>query len=289
MNDFLTDYAAGWRGLTATWHSLDMYVQIVVTALVILQLLSVHALIHQLVDLSVWHIRGRRALKKVDADGNVEELIQSLDEEKEYRTVAQVGLTAASEWTGLLTERTAYHDWLNASVAGAATQAKRKIPRGLGLLPTAGALAPLLGLIGATMMLYQGLVNAADPLAPGRYSPAAMEFHTQSSSTDPREARFKDLNDEDVARVAHALDDQAYREGDLYRMIARSLWPLILGLWMAVLPTLFYWGLRSGRRRVEAQLDDFAGDVIHRLLRAPSPGSTPAPQADEGVSSLVMS
>jgi biopolymer transport protein ExbB len=146
-------------GLEAILKSGDPVSISVLVLLGLMSLISWYIILTKLWD----QRRLRQSAKVVEKQfwtaSSINDGVQRLKKDDDFRAIAEDGLRAASHHEGRLTDRIDLHEWVTMSLQRAVDAVSSKMQTGLGFLATVGSTAPFVGLFGTVWGILQALVN----------------------------------------------------------------------------------------------------------------------------------
>jgi biopolymer transport protein ExbB len=143
-------------GLAQMWHTGDIVTRSVFVLLALMSLFSWYIILTKLWDQRKLKQSAKVVEKQFWTAPSVNDGVQRLKKDNDFRHVAEDGLRAASHHEGRLTDRIDLHEWITMSLQRAVDQINTKLQAGLGFLATVGSTAPFVGLFGTVW----GILNA---------------------------------------------------------------------------------------------------------------------------------
>jgi biopolymer transport protein ExbB/TolQ len=287
-------------GFAALWQSGDFKVDGLILLLSILMLAAVFV-IQGKMSYQIWLRAGRRAQKPLTTLESITELIQAGDRRgrKSFRSIAEAGLSAASEYRGRTAERVSFHEWVTSSVEHAVRREQSKLQAGLTPLPTIGVVAPAVALYCSVCLLLNSLIAyaqvtvllpTAEPVATSSHLPSDQQDGVSKDAVTRQDLRNPEAGSTalDPGRV-HARDSAAQlanraHRADIFRMVGQAMWVLLMGAGVTVISFVGYGALRAMGKTLEDTLGDFGRELTVCLLRSPLPPAKGADLADDAAS-----
>jgi biopolymer transport protein ExbB len=142
-------------GLAALWSGADLVARAVLLIMLIMSMGSWYLIVTRALD----QARVRRQLGALPGFWKAESVaagIAGLAEGSPFRLVAEAGLSAAQQHTGLVAQM-APEDWITLSIQRAVDRAQSRSQDGLSFLATVGSTSPFVGLFGTVWGIYHAL------------------------------------------------------------------------------------------------------------------------------------
>ena len=142
-------------GLAALWSGADLVARTVLLIMLIMSMGSWYLIVTRALD----QARVRRQVGSLQDFWQAESVaagVARLAEGSPFRLVAEAGLSAAQQHTGLVAQM-APEEWITLSIQRAVDRAQSRSQDGLSFLATVGSTSPFVGLFGTVWGIYHAL------------------------------------------------------------------------------------------------------------------------------------
>jgi len=143
-------------GLSALWQTGDPVSRTVLVLLMLMSLSTWYIMLTKLWDQRKLRQSAKVVEKQFWTAPSLNDGVQRLKKNDDFRLIAEDGLRAAAHHDGRLTDRIDLHEWITMSLQRSVEQVSGKLQAGLGFLATVGSTAPFVGLFGTVW----GILNA---------------------------------------------------------------------------------------------------------------------------------
>jgi biopolymer transport protein ExbB len=143
-------------GLDALWAQGDLVSRGTLVILVLLSAASWYVIATKLYEQQKLRVHAKQARRNFWNAGGIEQATQNLNPNGAFHFIAQAGLDARKNHTGLR-EHIDLNTWVGQSIQRAIDNVQSRLQDGLALLGTVGSTSPFIGLFGTVWGIYHAL------------------------------------------------------------------------------------------------------------------------------------
>jgi biopolymer transport protein ExbB len=145
-------------GLEALWMQGDVVTRGTLILLVLMSFFSWYIMLTKLWDQRRLKKSAKLVEKQFWSAPSLNDGVQRLPKNDDFRRIADDGLRAASHHDGRLTDRIDLHEWITMSLQRSVDEVNSKLQSGMPFLATVGSTAPFVGLFGTVWGILNALI-----------------------------------------------------------------------------------------------------------------------------------